>query len=178
MRDDPPTTWEELGLAQPGEDAPPGSIISVQSGRMLVRSYDGERSNTIEIPDDFSGRHHFDATYIPILESKSAPVVGDTIFYLGEILNDDSINLWQPTRVVWVGREIDEHVPVYSITDSFVTDRYIGEPCVPLHLLTDMERDVARDLAFTLDPASWDHSRVLLGIFECEWLIPTKRQAD
>lgn len=172
MQNDPPTTWDKLGLARPTDDAPPGSILSPQSGRFLVRSYDGERSNEIGISGDKSGRHYLDATYVPTLETTSVPLVGDTIFYLGEIRGDDAINLWRPTRVVWVGAAVDDYVPVYSITDSHIADRYINEECAPLHLLTEEEREVVNDLGFSLRPASMDQARVLLQIFNCDWLIP------
>lgn len=82
------------------------------------------------------------------------------------------VNLWRPTRVVWVGEETDEYVNVYSITDSHLLDRHISEPCVPLHLLSESERNLVRELAMSLEPATKEQSRHLCEVFDCDWLVP------
>lgn len=172
MKSNSPPTWDELRLSRPSEDSPPGSILSIHSGRVIVRSYDTARTKTVELLDDSSGRHYLDVAYIKVLDSMSAPLVDDTIFYVGEIQGDDAVNLWRPTRVVWVGEEADGYVNVNSLTDSHVLDRYIGEPCVPLHLLSESERKLVTDLAMSLEPAKGEQSRQLCNVFDCDWLVP------
>jgi hypothetical protein len=172
MKNNPPPTWDELRISRPLDDSPPGSVLSVHSGRVIVRSYDTQRSKTVELSDDSSGRHYLDVSYIKVLESRSTPLVDDTIFYVGEIHGDDAVNLWRPTRVVWVGQETDGYVHVYSLTDSHLFDRHISEPCVPLHLLSESERNLVRDLAMSLEPATKEQSRQLCNVFDCDWLVP------
>lgn len=172
MKSNSPPSWDELRLSRPADDSPPGSVLSIHSGRVIVRSYDTGRAKTVELSDDSSGRHYLDAAYIKVLESMSTPLVDDTIFYVGEIQGDDAVNLWRPTRVVWVGEETDGYVDVYSLTDSHLLDRYIGEPCVPLHLLSEFERNLVTDLAMSLEPATKEQSRKLCNVFDCDWLVP------
>lgn len=172
MKSNPPPTWDELRLSRPSDDSPPGSVLSILSGRVIVRSYDTGRTRTVELSDDFSGRHYLDVAYIKVLDSMSTPLVDDTIFYVGEIQGDDAVNLWRPTRVLWVDEEVDGYVNVYSLTDSHVLDRYISEPCVPLHLLSESEKNLVTELAMSLEPATKEQSRQLCNVFDCDWLVP------
>jgi hypothetical protein len=178
MTDDPPVSWSEMLLTRPADEAPAGSVLNVQSGRVVVRSYDTFRAHSINVLGDPDNRYAIDTAYVPMLEGHSNPVVGDILFYLGEVDGDDAINLWMPTRVIWVGGEHDSQVSVRTISDSWVGDKYINEACVPLHLLSDSERNTVTELAMSLQPATVQQARELMAIFGCEWLVSASIQGD
>lgn len=168
----PPGSWADFGFTRPLEDAPPGAILAPHAGRVLVRPYDTYRAGELLIRDERTDRYILDAAHVPFLEVGSAPTVGDTLFYLGEVRDDDSSNLWSPARVVWVSEEVDRQVTVHSVSDADALDIYIQEECVPIRMLSSAEKDVVTDLAMSLAAASDEQSRILLGIFGCEWLLP------
>lgn len=171
MSNNSPMTWEQMGIAKPDENSPPASVLNPIGGRVFVRSYDTSRAHYVKVLGDSDERYVIDTAFVPVLDVLSEPLVGDTIFYLGEVREDDEINLWMPMRVIWVGDARDGKVPVRTISDNWVVDRYISEHCVPLHLLSESEHGTVKDLAMSLESASLDESRVLLEIFGCEWLI-------
>lgn len=171
MVTNPPGSWADFGFARPPDDAPPGMILAPNTGHVLVRPYDTYRAGELLIRDEPTDRYILDAAHVPVLEAGSAPSVGDTLFYVGEVRDDDSSNLWSPTRVVWVSEEIDGQVTVHTLSDSDAVDIYIQEGYVPLRMLSDDERGVVTDLALSLASATVEQSRVLLGVFGCEWLI-------
>lgn len=172
MMTNPPGSWADFGFARPPEDAPPGMILAPQMGRVLVRSYDTYRSSQLTMRDEPTDRYVLHATHVPVLAIDSAPSVGDTLFYVGEVRDDDSSNLWSPARVVWVSEEVDSQVTVHSVSDADAIDVYIQEECVPLRMLSVAEKDVVTDLAMSLATATDEQARVLLGVFDCEWLLP------
>ena len=73
--------------------------------------------------------------------------------------------------MVWVSEEVDGQVTVHSLSDADAVDIYIQEECVPLRMLSSAEKDVVTDLAMSLAAASDEQSRILLGIFGCQWLL-------
>ena len=147
-------------------------LVAPQMGRVLVRSYDTYRAGELLIRDEPTDRYILHAAHVPVLAIDSAPSVRDTLFYVGEVRDDDSSNLWSPARVVWVSEEVDRQVTVHSASDADAVDTYIQEECVPLRMLSSSERDVVTDLAMSLAPATNEQARVLLRVFSCEWLLP------
>jgi hypothetical protein len=178
MPDDPPVSWSEMLITRPDDEAPPGSVLDVQSGRVVVRPYNTFRAYSINVLGDLDDRYVIDTAFVPMLEERSNPVVGDTLFYLGEVEGDDAINLWMPMRVIWVGGEYEGQVSVRTISDSWVGDKYINEACVPLHLLSGSERNTVTELAMSLQPATVQQARELMAIFDCEWLVSDSIQGD
>ena len=166
-----PIGWADMGFPKPDENDYPGAFLNLPGGRVLVRSYSDRNYGTTRLIDDADGWYLFDSTLIPVLETKSIPVIGDTIFYLGEVRGDDAINLWCPMRVVWVDSQRDGFVSVKTIRDTSVTDNLIEEECLPLHLLTDKQRDVIAELAMSLNQATDSQTRILMEIFNCEWVL-------
>jgi hypothetical protein len=167
----PPMTWNEMDVRRPAPDAAPGTILNLPRGRVLVRSYDTTNSTSSLVTGDPDGDYQFDDTSIPVLETESTPRVGDTVFYVGEVSGDDAVNVWCPMRVVWVGPEHNGYVRVRSLCDKELSDAYIGEQAVPLHLLTKLQRDAVKDLAMSLKPANAAQAATLLAIFTCDWML-------
>lgn len=163
-------TWQDMRLTRPADDAFPGTILNLPGGRVLVRSYDTTNAADSIVTGD-NGDYLFDDSSIPALARNSAPKLGDTVFYVGEVRGDDSINLWCPMRVVWVGAQMDRLIRVRTLCDTGLADIYIGEQSVPLHMLTEEQRAVVKELATSLEPARPYQARVLLEVFNCDWVL-------
>ena len=146
----PPMTWSDMGLRRPAPDAEVGTTLNLPGGRVLVRSYDTTNSAASLVTGDPDGDHQFDDTSIPLLEPESAPLIGDTVLYLGEVRGDSAVNVWCPMRVVWVGPEHDGY------------------------LLTEPQQDAVKDLATSLKPANATQAAALLSIFTCDWVLDRK----
>ena len=170
----PPMTWSDMGLRRPAPDAEVGTTLNLPGGRVLVRSYDTTNSAASLVTGDPEGDYEFDDTSIPLLETESVPRIGDTVLYLGEVRGDSAVNVWCPMRVVWVGPEDNGYVRVRSLCDARLSDCYIGEQSVPLHLLTEPQQDAVKDLATSLKPANATQAAALLSIFTCDWVLDRK----
>ena len=138
MKSDPPNSWSEMGIKEPGARARPGAVLGAPVTQMLVRSYDTTRAFAVSVHDGTSDRYLLDTSLVPVLEPISTPKVNDTIFYLGEVIVDDDINLWSPMRVVWVGAESDGFVPVRTVRDP----RIVADSDDFGHLLNVFASDV------------------------------------
>ncbi len=163
-----------MGLRRPAPDDEVGTVLNLPGGRVLVRSYDTTSSAASLVTGDPEGDYEFDDTSIPLLETESAPRIGDTVFYVGEVSFDNEVNVWCPMRVVWVGPEDNGHVRVRSLCDARLSDCYIGEQAVPLRLLTERQQDAVKDLAMSLKPANATRAAALLAIFTCDWVLDRK----
>lgn len=166
-----PRTWSDLDFSKPDDDEFSGTHLSLPGGRVLIRSYDTTKASFSAITGDPDGWYEFDTSPIPVLDPNMTPLVGDTIFYLGEVRGEDRVNLWAPMRVVWVGDVLNRFVPVKTLVDTSLEGVISGEACVPLDMLAAEEQNTVKELAESLEPADEAQSRVLLQVFDCDWVL-------
>ncbi len=171
----PPMSWHDMGLLRPAPDAAIGAILNLPGGRLLVRSYDTMKSTSSSVTGNPEGEYQFVDTSIPLLETESAPRVGDSVCYVGEVSFDNEVDVRCPMRVVWVGPEHNGYVHVRSLCDVRLSDSYIGEQAVPLRLLAEPQRDAVKERAMSLKQANAAQAAALLVISTCDWVLGRKK---
>lgn len=157
-------------------------------GRLLVRSYDTYNSFPGLVAVDPEERYSLDVSDLAwhLDDEAGAPQVGDTVIYVGEVRGDDAPNVWHPMRVVHIDTSVSErghaahdphrsYVRTWAVSDAEIDPVALcGESCLPRHLLTSVQWEAVSDLALSGARATAEQARVVLGIFDCAWVLDRK----
>jgi len=161
-----PKSWAELSINEPKAAASAGATLK-SNARVFVRSYDKSASHRIPLASADEDRYFLDTDRMRQDSDDLEVKVGDTVLFIGEVREDESINLWAPTRVVWVGSTEDDYTVIRCLRDGDLIHPGTGDACVPRHMLDAETLALIDELASPGQVATVTQALKLFALFGC-----------